>query len=160
MIKTDAQLERTKTQLEGFRAAVKKLTDEGPRAEIPAEVLPAVIASHEGMIAKLAAEVEEYEDLRREKISLPLISTLVECAAHLAKFRIAQGITQESLAVMVDVTRQTINKHEEQAYQLASLDFVSRVLEALGVIVDVSVSHRTLTVMQPSRRRPTQQCPK
>jgi len=69
---------------------------------------------------------------------------------HLVTFRIAQGITQGQLAEMVGTTRQTINKHEEQEYQLASVDFISRVSEALGLLPEIMVKHRRLEVRQPA----------
>lgn len=146
MIKTDTQLERTRAQVEGFKDMVANFKL-GP--EVPEIAQKAIVESHQGMIAKLEAEIAEYIDLKKGVIRLPRISTPKELAAHLTRFRIALGITQEQLAGMVGVTRQTINKHEEQEYQLADVDLVTRVVEALGILPTVAVSHRTLEVNQP-----------
>jgi len=155
MIKTDAQLERTRAQVAGLTDAIRQI-EAGGAGALPAEALKAVVESHEGMIAKLEAEIEEYGDLKRGVIRLPDLATPRDFVAHLSKFRVALGITQEQLAAMVGVSRQTINKHEEQEYQLADVNFVSRVIDALGILPQVTVRHKTLEVRQPAasaRRR-------
>ena len=49
-------------------------------------------------------------------------------AAHLARFRIALGITQE---------------------QLASVDLITHISEALGILPEIQIRHKTLDVQQP-----------
>src|SRR5258708_4093690 len=119
MIKSDAQLSRTEAQLNAFRQTATELRR--TRSNRPKEVMDAVIASHEGMIGKLEAEVQLYQDLNRGLLRLPRLLGLKDFGAQLVRFRIALGLTQEELAEMVGVTRQTINKHEEQGYQAAPL---------------------------------------
>lgn len=158
MIKTDAQLDRTKAQAEGLKSVVTGLKS-GAAGALPPEALKAIVDSHDGLIGKLEAEITEYESLKRGVIRLPSLATPRDLVAHLTKFRIALGITQEQLASMVGVSRQTLNKYEEQEYQLADVDFVSRVIEALGVLPEVTVRHKTLEVYQPAasaRRPPTE----
>lgn len=144
MIKSDAQLERTKAQIQGFRKAIADL-----KLELPVEAFASVAASHQGMIVKLEAEVQEYEEAKLGIIRLPRLSSPKDLGVHLVRFRIAQGITQDQLAEIVGVTRQTINKHEEQEYQLASVDLISRVCDALGVLSEIHVRHKRLDVSQP-----------
>jgi DNA-binding XRE family transcriptional regulator len=116
---------------------------------MPEPIKAGVQQSHEGMIAKLEAEVAEYLDLKAGNIHLPVISSLNDLAKHLAKFRIALGISQEQLAGMVGVSRQTINKHEEQEFQNADIAMMTRVMEALGILQDIRIQHQRLAVAQP-----------
>lgn len=145
MIKSDAQLERTRSQIQGFHRAIRELEQAG--ADSPVARL--AIASHHGMIAKLEAELTEYEALRRGEIRLPRLTSPRELGRYLLAFRIALGLSQEQLAELAGVSRQTINKHEEQEYQLASVDLLSRAGEALGLMPEITVKHRTLDVLQP-----------
>ena len=147
MIKTDAQLERTRAQVQGFKDTLAGLEFPGGT---PEEARRAVVESHQAMISKLEAEVAEYLDLKKGIVRLPRIFTPKDLAAHLTRFRIALGVTQEQLAGMVGVTRQTINKHEEQEYQLADVDLVTRVVKALGILPAIAVRHQTLDVRQPN----------
>lgn len=149
MIKSDAQLARTQTQIEGFRRACAELEAQ----PIPADAKAAVLASNQAMIEKLQAEIEDYEELRRGRVRLPRMNSPLDLGKALVAFRIAQGITQEQLAEMVGVTRQTINKHEEQEYQMASIDLLSHVADALGVMPEIALGHPTLTVIQPAGAR-------
>lgn len=147
MIKSDAQLERTRAQVQGFESLVD---DFKARTDLPEAVKVAAVQSHEGMIAKLTAEIAGYEELKRGYIRLPRITSLMELAAHLTKFRIALGFTQEHLASIVDVSRQTINKHEEQEYQTADVALIGNVMNALGILPDIRVQHQRLAVEQPT----------
>lgn len=147
MIKSDAQLARTRAQVEGFRRQIAELET---KSDFPPEAKAMVVASNSGMIAKLEAEIQEYEDAKRGVIRLPRLSSPRDLGVHLVTFRIAQGITQEQLAEMVGTTRQTINKHEEQEYQLASVDFITRVSDALGLLPEIHVKHKRLEVLQPA----------
>lgn len=146
MIKSDAQLNRTKEQIKGFERAIEEITQQ---STLSSEIVDTIIASHKGLIAKLEDEIEEYELIKQGVIKLPRISNVRELGVHLIKFRIALNITQEQLAEMVGTTRQTINKHEEQEYQLASVAFISQVSEALGIQPEILVKHKTLDVKQP-----------
>lgn len=148
MIKSDAQLQRTEAQIEAFRRTVAELEQE-TRAR-PPEVREAVLASHQGMIRKLQAEVSLYQDLKRGLLRLPRLTGVKDFGACLVRFRIALGLTQEQLADLVDVARQTINKHEEQEYQAAPVVLVARVSEALGVLPEIAVRHKRLAVQQPA----------
>jgi hypothetical protein len=147
MIKSDAQLTRTKAQIDGFKRQLNELE---ARTDLPEEARKLLLASNRGMIEKLAAEIHEYEDAKGGVVRLPRLTSPRDLGMHLVTFRIAQGITQGQLAEMVGTTRQTINKHEEQEYQLASVDFISRVSEALGLLPEIMVKHRRLEVRQPA----------
>lgn len=147
MIKSDAQLARTRAQIEGFRRQIENLE---ANPNFPPEAKALAIASNRGMIEKLEAEARDYEDAKRGIIRLPRLSSPRDLGVHLVTFRIAMDITQEQLAEMVGTTRQTINKHEEQEYQLASVDFITRVSEALGLIPEIYVKHKRLEVVQPA----------
>jgi DNA-binding XRE family transcriptional regulator len=151
VIKSDAQLARTRAQIDGFRRACDE-TEAQPG--LPKAAKAAVLASQRAMIAKLEAEIADYEELRRGRVRLPRLTSALDLGRALVAFRIAQGITQEQLAEMVGVSRQTINKYEEQEYQLATVDLVSHVATALGVEPEIALAHKTLEVVQATRSGP------
>jgi DNA-binding transcriptional regulator YiaG len=72
-----------------------------------------------------------------------------DISPYLLKIRIALKLTQEELALAVGVTRQTINKHEEHEYQGATPDFIIKVMDAVGLVQRLEVSHLTLEVKEP-----------
>lgn len=147
MIKSDAQLERAKNIMNGFKQVIEEIKT--TQNHLSEEVLEAVINSHQGMISKLQFEVDEYESAKQGIIRLPYLSSPRELGIHLVKFRIALGISQEQLAGMLGVSRQTVNKHEEQEYQLASVDLMTRVSECLGLLPEIRIKHKTLDIKQP-----------
>ena len=147
MIKSDAHLARARAQIDGFRRACDELD---AHAAVPAAAKAAVLASNQAMIDRLQAAIADYEALRRGCIRLPRLRSPLDLGKALVAFRIAQGLTQEQLAEIVGVSRQTINKHEEQEYQAATIALLAHVGEALGVMPEITLAHRTLTVIQPS----------
>ena len=59
MIKSEAQRERTMTQIEGFRQALAKMA-----REEPGKRSAAIRGSYEGMIRQLEDELHEYDELK------------------------------------------------------------------------------------------------
>ena len=89
MIKSDAQRERTLTQIEGFRQALAKAAQEKPRKRFAA-----IRGSYEGMIRQLEDELREYDELKSGELKLTHIQRLDEIAPFIAKIRIAKGVSR------------------------------------------------------------------
>jgi HTH-type transcriptional regulator/antitoxin HigA len=128
MIKSDAQRERTATQVESFRVALNKVDREmnGKRAG-------AVRGSYEGMIRQLEDELREYDELKSGELTLPTVERLDQIAPFIAKMRIAKGISQTELARRLGVSKQVVSRYEETEYQSVAISRLQEILDAIGV---------------------------
>jgi HTH-type transcriptional regulator/antitoxin HigA len=135
MIKSDAQRQRTITQIEGFRQALAKIDREmtGKRAA-------AVRGSYDGIIRQLEDEVREYEDLKCGQLSLPDVERLDQIAPFVTKMRIAKGVSQTELARRLGVSKQVISRYEEMEYQTVAIARLQEILDAIGVKALVTLS--------------------
>jgi len=135
MIKSDAQRERTVAQIEGFRRALAKVTEEEPSGR------SAVLrASYEGMIQQLEQELREYDELKAGELKLPHIEKLDEIAPFITKIRIAKGVTQTELARRLGVSKQVISRYEESQYQTVSIARLQDILDAIGITTLVTLT--------------------
>ena len=135
MIKSNAQRERTRIQIDGFRAARKKAEESatGKRAL-------AIRGSYGGMIRQLRDEVREYDQLKAGKFALPNIERLDQIAPFIAKLRIARGVSQTELAKRLGVSKQVVSRYEEDEYQNAGVARLQEILDAIGIKIRVSLS--------------------
>ena len=135
MIKSDAQRERTVAQIEGFRRALAKVTEE--RAAKRGAVLR---ASYEGMIRQLEDELREYDELKAGELKLPRIEKLDEIAPFITRIRIAKGVSQAELARRLGVSKQVISRYEESDYQTVSIARLQEILDAIGITTLVTLT--------------------
>jgi len=135
MIKSDAQRERTVAQIEGFRRALAKVTEEKPGKR------SAVLrGSYEGMIQQLEQELREYDELKAGELKLPHVEKLDEIAPFITKIRIAKGVSQTELARRLGVSKQVISRYEESEYQTVSIARLQEILDAVGIATSVTLS--------------------
>jgi HTH-type transcriptional regulator/antitoxin HigA len=135
MIKSDAQRERTLTQIEGFRQALAKAAQEKPGKRSAA-----IRGSYEGMIRQLEDELREYDELKSGELKLTHIQRLDEIAPFIAKIRIAKGVSQTELARRLGVSKQVISRYEESDYQTIGIGRLQEILDAIGIKTAVSLS--------------------
>jgi len=135
MIKSDAQRERTLTQIEGFRQALAKAAQEKPGKRSAA-----IRGSYEGMIRQLEDELREYDELKSGELKLTHIQRLDEIAPFIAKIRIAKGVSQTELARRLGVSKQVISRYEESDYQTIGIARLQEILDAIGIKTAVSLS--------------------
>jgi len=135
MIKSDAQRERTVVQLEGFRRALTKVSEEKP-----AKRAAVLRGSYEGMIRELEDEIREYDELKAGELKLPHVEKLDEIAPFITKIRIAKGVTQTELARRMGVSKQVISRYEESDYQTLSIARLQEILDAIGITTLVTLS--------------------
>jgi HTH-type transcriptional regulator/antitoxin HigA len=135
MIKSEAQRERTATQIQGFRQALAKVAREksGKRST-------AIRGSYEGMIRQLEDELHEYDLLKSGQLALPRMERLDEIAPFISKIRIAKGVSQTELARRLGVSKQVISRYEESDYQTVPIARLQEILDAIGVKTLVSLS--------------------
>jgi Predicted transcriptional regulator len=135
MIKSDAQRDRTTTQIEGFRLALAKVA-EGRLGRRSA----AIRGSYESMIRELEDELREYDQLKSGELPLPRIERLDQIAPFIAKIRIAKGVSQTELARRLGVSKQVISRYEESDYQTVGIARLQEILDAIGIKTAVSLS--------------------
>lgn len=135
MIKSDTQRERTVAQIEGFRQALEKVDREmtGKRAA-------AVRGSYEGMVRQLEGELQEYDELKSGKLTLPNVERLDQIAPFIAKIRIAKGVSQTELAHRLGISKQVVSRYEETEYQTVAIARLQKILDAIGIKANVSLS--------------------
>jgi HTH-type transcriptional regulator/antitoxin HigA len=135
MIKSEAQRERTATQIQGFRQALAKVAWEksGKRST-------AIRGSYEGMIHQLEDELHEYDLLKSGQLALPRMERLDEIAPFISKIRIAKGVSQTELARRLGISKQVISRYEESDYQTVPIARLQEILDAIGVKTLVTLS--------------------
>jgi HTH-type transcriptional regulator / antitoxin HigA len=135
MIKSDAQRERTATQIEGFRQALAQID-----RELAGKRGGAVRGTYEGMIRQLEDELREYDMLKSGALSLPNVERLDQIAPFIAKLRIANGVSQTELASKLGVSKQVISRYEETEYQTVAIVRLQEILDAIGIKALVTLS--------------------
>jgi HTH-type transcriptional regulator/antitoxin HigA len=135
MIKSDAQRERTLAQIEGFRKALGDA-----EKQMSGRRLTAVRGSYQSIIRQLEDEVREYDRLRAGDLILPPIDRLDQIAPHIARIRIAKGISQTELARRLGVSKQVISRYEESDYQTVAVARLQEILDAIGIKALVTLS--------------------
>lgn len=140
MIKNERQYRITKAQAARIEHALTELNQSPNKEE---NIHPLLLrAEQEGINSQLndlRAEINEYEELRAGKYSIPALDAFTEFPLILIKARIAEGLTQKELAERLGLKEQQIQKYESTEYASASLSRVREVAEALGVkLVDNS----------------------
>jgi DNA-binding XRE family transcriptional regulator len=131
------QLARDKEFAERQRAA---LVDLG----LPPEAVERGMGPLLSFQAQLEDEVGWYERARRG--DLGTVSRLPQIGRLLIGARIAQGLTQRELAERLGVSEAQVSRDERNEYHGLSLERAQRVLDALGVSMDVGIRVRTPTL--------------
>jgi len=135
MIKSDAQRERTVTQIEGFRRALANVAQQKPGKRSAA-----IRGSYESIIRQLENELHEYDRLKAGELALPLVERLDQIAPFVAKIRIAKGVSQTELARRLGVSKQVISRYEESDYQTVAIVRLQEILDAIGIKTVVTLS--------------------
>jgi HTH-type transcriptional regulator/antitoxin HigA len=135
MIKSDAQRERTVTQIEGFRRALANVAQQKPGKRSAA-----IRGSYESIIRQLENELHEYDRLKAGELALPLVERLDQIAPFVVKIRIAKGVSQTELARRLGVSKQVISRYEESDYQTVAIVRLQEILDAIGIKTVVTLS--------------------
>ena len=135
MIKSDAQRDRTLSQIEGFRRALATA-----EAEEPGKRSAAIRGSYEGMIRQLEDELSDYDQLKSGELALPRVERLDQITPFIARIRIAKGVSQTELARRSGVSKQVISRYEESDYQTVAIARLQEILDAIGIKTFVTLS--------------------
>ena len=135
MIKSDAQRERTVGQIEGFRQALANVAQDKPDKRSAA-----IRGSYESMVGHLKDELREYDQLKSGELALPHVERLDQIAPFIARIRIAKGVSQTELARRLGLRKQVVSRYEESEYQTVAISRLQKILDAIGIKADVTLS--------------------
>ncbi len=134
MITNDLQYRTTRAAAEKFERALAQTA-----AEPPTGVHPRLHqAAREGMASQLAdlrRELAAYEALRDGRVRQVDIAAPADLGEILIQARMAAGLSQEALAARLGLHKQQVQRWEQTRYASASLARLTRVCEALGVML-------------------------
>lgn len=127
MIQNEHQYRVTKAAMKRFMAALKGYK---PSPNLHPKLAVAQQEAFQGQIDSLKAELEEFEQLKQNSLSLDT-EPLEKIAEKLIQARVARGFTQAELAAKLKMKPQQIQRYEASKYANASL---TRVLEVARVL--------------------------
>jgi len=137
MIKSEKQKTRTLKLIDDLKADKENFLSISQN--LPKEVIEANIGSMDSMIGELEKDLIEYAKIKAGNFELPKNVSFIEVLKSLPKIRISKGLSQKDLADLIGVTKQQINRYEEQEYQNVSVEKVNMILDVLNVNLDVKL---------------------
>lgn len=152
MILNERQLRTSQRKLREIDANVKSLEAD---ASIDARDRRVAASSLKALAAGIRDEVAEYDALRSGAIRTSEVS-LEELPLTLIRARIARGLTQAQLAVLLGMKEQQVQRYERTRYSGASLERLKEVADALGLEVQgrATVGAVKETAHRPIWRKP------
>src|SRR5437764_72088 len=135
MIKNERQYRITKSQADKFQDALRELEQSGPVGGVHPLLHQAQLNALRSQLEELKADIEEYEDLREGKRSIPQLAAFEQIPSALIQARIAAGLSQEQLAERLRLKPQQVQRYEATEYRSASLSRVAEVVRALNIPV-------------------------
>lgn len=131
MIKNDFQYRITKTQL-------KRLEDSHAQVEAASNGYEPLMRelqadAHQSLIHELRRNLREYDALRAGKRTRFKCDSLDKLPETLIKARIAQGLTHQQLADLLNIKVQQLQRYEATDYESISFAKLSEIADALGI---------------------------
>jgi len=131
MIANDLQYRVTRTAAREFEEALARL-DQTESHRSP-EMRALMRAAMESQLEDLRQQLAEYEALRRGRIQVLELDSLVQLPEALIRARIAAGLTQKELAKRLGMREQQVQRYEATRYAGVGLARLQAVADALGV---------------------------
>lgn len=136
MIKSDREYTVTKKKIKELSLAIRQLHQEMKEKQISSHLAQAAVAAQESFLLQLQEEVAEYDNLRTGRIP-DYFWNVQNLGLLLIALRIARGYTQTELAQKLGVAPSQVCRDERNDYYGVSLPSVRKIMEALGVNLDV-----------------------
>jgi len=143
MIYSEKQYTRTKHQLQDLMAARAHIAE---NSETSDWLKKAELSGLDFQIAKMKKEIEHFEKLKDDQISLSKSYSLQELPTLLVDARIAQNLSQTDLAHLLNVSPQQIQRYEASSYMGASLARLIEVANVLGIRISGTLNSNAKTV--------------
>lgn len=143
MITNEKQYKITKGELARFKSAID---DFDPQPLLKQNIDPIIVeAQKRALISQyqtLQKQITEYEALRAGKVVLPEITDLSQLPELLIQARIANGLTQTTLAEKLGLKTQQIQRYESEKYSSAGLNRLVEIAEVLGVSISANLKSK------------------
>jgi DNA-binding XRE family transcriptional regulator len=140
VITNELQYRVGKSQLEQFRQSIEALKAR-PLGDTDPLLRQAQIEAMQSSVEELEEDLAEYEALRSGQKRVFVSHSFADLPVGLIQARIAAGLSQEALAERLGITKQQVQRDEENLYAGASLTRLSKVAEALGVKVESTLEY-------------------
>jgi DNA-binding XRE family transcriptional regulator len=132
MITNELQYRVTKSEAQKFETAIDGL-EQKPLGKTNPLVRKAQLEGMKSQLEDLQRELTDYEALKGSERKEFSAASLTELPLALIQARIARGLTQENLATKLGVSKQQVQRDEENLYYGASLQRLDKIAEILGV---------------------------
>lgn len=130
MIKNEKQYLMTMKQIRHFQKALEQ--SQKSKVSIDPMLYEAMLQGIRVQILDLEKEVEEYTALKRGTAHI-LVQTLQDIPLALIKTRIAKGLSQKQLALLLHMKEQQLQRYEATNYQGVGFEKVVKIAEVLGM---------------------------
>jgi HTH-type transcriptional regulator/antitoxin HigA len=132
MITNERQYKITRSEVERFKTALHNFREiELVRKGIDPVIVAAQRSSLEQQLKDLEAQILDYERLRSGRVKRLFPTSISDIGQSLIEARIAQGLSQRSLAERLGMKEQQIQRYEQERYLTANLTRVAEIAEAL-----------------------------
>ena len=137
MISNEKQYRITRNKALGFARTIEEFDAiSHERTDIHPRLLRAEREAMESQLADLRQELEEYEQLKSDDLSVISVASFDELAEGLIKARVAGGLSQRALAQRLGLKEQQIQRYEAERYASASYQRLCQVARALRVRIE------------------------
>ena len=135
MISNKRQYSNTQKQLEKFNSVLDDLKNNVETAQdLNQQIRHQVhLDAVNSQIESLEEEISEYEQLKSGEVQKLYFDSFSQLSEALIKARIVRGLTQEQLANRLGLKTQQVQRYESTNYVAASLERISKVIEALNI---------------------------
>jgi len=135
MISNKRQYSNTQKQLEKFNSVLDDLKNNVETAQdLNQQIRHQVhLDAVNSQIESLEEEISEYEQLKSGEVQKLYFDSFSQLSEALIKARIVRGLTQEQLANRLGLKTQQVQRYESTNYVAASLERISKVIEALHI---------------------------
>lgn len=148
MITNERQYKITKGEAGRFRTALHDFQEiELVRQGIDPIIVAAQRSSLEQQLKDIESQIHDYETLRSGRVKRLFPDSILDIGQTLIEARIAQGLSQRSLADRLGMKEQQIQRYEQDRYLTANLTRVAEVAEALQLDLVAFFESRNSTIL-------------
>ena len=140
MIKSQKQLMAAQQKLQMLKMSLSQPVAPGV-AEVVADAARGQVQE---LIEEIAAEIEEYKELRARRRKVILIHSLEDLMKAPIFYRLASNMTIEEFARKVNVHSRQIARYEAESYHNATTDTLLKILTSLKVRISGKISPEKL----------------
>lgn len=140
MITNERQYKITRSQATKFEDAIKQFSELNlVKQGWDPLLVKAQLGALQSQLEELHNEIKQYELLRSGEITQLSATTVSEIGKRLIEARIAQGLSQKTLAERLGMKEQQVQRYEQERYRSASLSRLAEICDALDVTFNLDL---------------------